>query len=301
MNTREWQQMGSAELGSVGSHFTVGRLASLACLIEATTPKPGNVHRGADFEDLTFPDFVVSAEILGHVNDRTDAMSVGETIREIVLRTKSVVRTNSNLGIALLIAVLAKCATPDGIDRWRVRHVLDSLDEMDSAAVYDAIRIANPGGLGTVDRFDIHGAAPLEILDAMRLACDRDLIARQYVCGFEDVFDHVTPLIVEGRRKAGSLSGGIVFAHLSLIARNGDSLIRRKCGQHASDHARFLADKAIQRLEQGRMEEYLRATGELDFWMRSDGHRRNPGTTADLIAAGLFVGLANRQIPPPYK
>jgi triphosphoribosyl-dephospho-CoA synthase len=283
------------------SHFTVGRLASLACLIEATAPKPGNVHRGADFEDLTFPDFVVSAEVVGYVIDRAEQLSVGDMVLEIVRRTKSVVGTNTNLGIALLFSVLAKCITSVGIDRWRVRQVLDSIDEDDSTAVYQAIRIAKPAGLGTVDRFDVYGPAPFELLDAMRLASDRDLIARQYVSCFNDVFDQVTPLIVEGRRQLGSLSDAIVFAQLSLIARHGDSLIHRKCGQYASDHARFLADKAIKRCEQGRREDYVRAVGELDFWMRSDGHRRNPGTTADLIAAGLFVGLASRQIAPPYK
>ena len=36
---------------------------------------------------------------------------------------------------------------------------------------------------------------------------------------------------------------------------------------------------------------YRSAVADFDFWLRADGHRRNPGTTADLIAAGLFVLL----------
>ena len=40
------------------------------------------------------------------------------------------------------------------------------------------------------------------------------------------------------------------------------------------------------------------AVGELDFWLRSDGHRRNPGTTADWMAASLFVAMFNRDIDP---
>ena len=35
-------------------------MRALACLLEATAPKPGNVHRGADFADVTYPEFVVS-------------------------------------------------------------------------------------------------------------------------------------------------------------------------------------------------------------------------------------------------
>ena len=39
-----------------------------------------------------------------------------------------------------------------------------------------------------------------------------------------------------------------------------------------------------------------KAIGELDDWLRGDGNRRNPGTTADLIAAGLFVLLRTGQL-----
>jgi triphosphoribosyl-dephospho-CoA synthase len=34
---------------------------------------------------------------------------------------------------------------------------------------------------------------------------------------------------------------------------------------------------------------YQHALDDFDVWLRADGHRRNPGTTADFIAAGLFV------------
>ena len=37
----------------------------LATIMEATAPKPGNVHRGADFEDASYPDFVVAATVIG--------------------------------------------------------------------------------------------------------------------------------------------------------------------------------------------------------------------------------------------
>ena len=49
-----------------------------------------------------------------------------------------------------------------------------------------------------------------------------------------------------------------------------------------------------------KVEPYYQAVAELDFWMRSDGHRRNPGTTADLIVAGLFVAMINDEISPPF-
>ena len=48
-------------------------------------------------------------------------------------------------------------------------------------------------------------------------------------------------------------------------------------------------------------ESYERAVGDLDFWLRSDYHRRNPGTTADIVAAGLFAALREGIIPVPFR
>ena len=36
---------------------------------------------------------------------------------------------------------------------------------------------------------------------------------------------------------------------------------------------------------------------DFDAYLRSDNHARNPGTTADLIAAALFVALRENLIP----
>jgi triphosphoribosyl-dephospho-CoA synthase len=54
-------------------------------------------------------------------------------------------------------------------------------------------------------------------------------------------------------------------------------------------------------VDEEELESFWSAVGELDFWLRSDGHRRNPGTTADLIAASLFAGIHNGIITAPFK
>ena len=64
--------------------FSIGRLASLACLLEVSAPKPGNVHRGADFADVTFEDFLISAEILGNTIDQNAEQGIGETILSLI-------------------------------------------------------------------------------------------------------------------------------------------------------------------------------------------------------------------------
>jgi triphosphoribosyl-dephospho-CoA synthase len=79
-----------------------------------------------------------------------------------------------------------------------------------------------------------------------------------------------------------------------------DSLIARKCGLPIAERASGLAHRVLKAGRPGD-EAYYAELGELDFWMRSDGNRRNPGTTADLIAAGLFVVLREALIPPPFR
>jgi triphosphoribosyl-dephospho-CoA synthase len=74
------------------------------------------------------------------------------------------------------------------------------------------------------------------------------------------------------------------------MAKEPESLIVRKCGQKVAKEASARAAKVIDAGSPGD-DAYESAVEDLDFWLRADGHRRNPGTTADLIAAGLFVLL----------
>ena len=148
---------------------------------------------------------------------------------------------------------------------------------------------------------DVSNEAPDDILAAMQFSSDQDLVARQYTNNFEQVLQEVVPLLVAGEAQFGKLTQAIVYAHVSMLARYGDSLIGRKCGKEVSDEARDRARHALQQLvESSDLQLYHDAVSDLDFWMRSDGHRRNPGTTADLIVAGLFVAMINDQLSPPF-
>jgi triphosphoribosyl-dephospho-CoA synthase len=280
------------------SRMSPGRLATLVSLLEISAPKPGNVHRGADFEDVTFGDFVLSAVVLGDSLDRNQTTGCGETILDAVRSIRATVGTNTNLGIVLLLVPLAKCAArikSGDLTRAAVSDVLAGLDERDCRLVYEAINLASPGGLGQVAEHDVHECPPSDLIAAMSLAADRDLVARQYSNGFEQVFGEVVSFLAEGRDRFKLLSQAIVFAHVKLMAAFPDSLIARKNGLDVALHSGFLASKCIDAVDVGH-QQFWSQVGELDFWLRSDGHRRNPGTTADLITAGLFVAIRNGQI-----
>jgi triphosphoribosyl-dephospho-CoA synthase len=282
-----------------GDRETIGLHAQLACIWEATARKPGNVHRFVDFDDLSYLDFLASAAAVAPVLAAAPGCRVGRTVLEGVRRTRQVVRTNSNLGILLLLVPLAKAAAEPDLSAGLAR-VLDDLDVEDSRLVYEAIRMANPGGLGRSAEQDIKDTPTLPLREIMALAADRDLIARQYANGFREVFDEGAPAVLEGMGQTGSLEGAILYGHLCLMAHYPDTLIARKCGPveatESALRARSVLDKGWPHTPASRD-----AFADLDAWLRGEGRRRNPGTTADLIAACLFVLLWERKIALPLQ
>ena len=274
-------------------------LVTTACLLEVISPKPGNVHRGADFEDLTFTDFAVAAVAVARPLSRAGQTGVGHAVLEAVRATRAWTQTNVNLGTILLLAPL--CAVPRERSLAEgIAAVLDSLTDRDAEAVYEAIRLAAPGGMGKVEQGDVREKPPFDLLTAMNLASERDLVARQYVNQFADLLQVVMPWLIEGRALTGSLTAGIVRTHLQCLARYPDSLIALKCGSSVAEQAAAWAAQILAIDEKDR-DTYLQAVADFDFWLRSDGHRRNPGTTADMIAAGLFAALRENRLPPPYR
>ena len=277
--------------------LSIGQCATLGCLLEATAPKPGNVHRGADFQDMSFTDFAVSAVAIGPAMDAAAERGGGRTVLDAVRATRRLTQANTNLGMVLLLAPLA--AVPRQRDlRKGVQKVLDGLTSDDAAWVYEAIRTVQPGGLGSVDQMDVASPAPDDLLSAMRAAADRDMVARQYAEGFEQVLTLAAPWICEGRGRGWTLTDAIIHTQLRLLDRFPDSLIARKCGWEAAALVSARASRVLDAGEPGD-ESYSQGLSELDFWLRSDSNRRNPGTTADLIAAALFALLRDEKIRPP--
>ncbi len=274
-----------------------GRLAQVACLLEATARKPGNVHRFRDFSDCHYLDFALSSLAIGAALDRAQAIGLGTAILEAVQATRTLVRTNTNLGMILLLAPLA--AVPDDVTLAAgIGRVLESTTIDDARKVFEAIRLANPGGLGTVADQDLNEEPTVTLREAMRLAADRDSVARQYVNEFADVLGLAVPCLKGCLAQGYSLETAIIATHLTLLARCPDTLIARKRGRaEAVETSARASDVLVAGWpDQG---EGVRLCDEFDRWLRAEGHSRNPGTTADLVAAALFAGLREGVIALP--
>ena len=274
-----------------------GRLAEIACVLEVSARKPGNVHRLKDFPDLTFLDLLLSAGAIAEPLDRAIPDGVGAAIFGAIAATRRVVATNTNLGMVLLLAPLA--AVPDGVGlQGGIETVLEATTVEDSLAVYRAIRLAQPGGMGDVPDQDLADEPTMNLRDVMRLAADRDLIASQYADGFQEVLGNALPVLRSFLGAGQDLETAIVGAYLNTLARHPDSLIARKAG---IGQARDVSRRAAEILDGGwpDCEEARRDCQLFDDWLRDPGRRLNPGTTADLVTAVLYAALRDGTIKLP--
>jgi triphosphoribosyl-dephospho-CoA synthase len=275
----------------------VAAAAQLACLLEVSAPKPGNVSPGRHFADARYEEFLASAVAIGEPLAGAGTQSVGATVRLAVEATSRWTRSNTNIGIVLLLAPLARAALLEkGVGRLNpffrgaVRRVLAATTIEDARDVYAAIRCASPGGLGRVESQDVADEPTMPLLDVMRLAADRDGIAREYATAFDVTFDRAAPALVRARHDGLSWDDAIVETFLTLLAASPDTHVSRRGGAdlaiEVSRRARAVVEKGGTRSEAGR-----RAIGELDLALRDDRNLANPGTTADLTAAAIFLVL----------
>jgi triphosphoribosyl-dephospho-CoA synthase len=267
----------------------VAAAGQLACLLEVSAPKPGNVSPGRHFHDTRYEDFLASAVAIGPELAAAGENPLGTTIRRAVEATLRWTRSNTNLGIVLLLAPLARAALREGAGlRERLRTVLAETTVTDAGEVYAAIRRARPGGLGEAKAEDVAGAPTVSLRDAMSLAADRDAIAREYVTDFALTFETGVPAVLAARREGLAWSDTVVEAYLALLDETPDTHIARKLGA-AEAAAISLQAREVRAAGGTRSPEGRRALGVLDAELRDERNRRNPGTTADLTCAALFV------------
>jgi triphosphoribosyl-dephospho-CoA synthase len=282
----------------------VASAAQLACLLEASAPKPGNVAPGRHFADTRYEHFLASAAAIGLPLSGTDARPLGATVLLAAEATSQWTRSNTNLGMILLLAPLARAALVDGpleqlsrdamvdqdVLRAALRDVLDATTVEDARDVYAAIRRAAPGGLGRTATQDVAGEPTITLLETMRLAEHRDDIAREYVTGFATTFERGAPALRRAREDGCSWDDAIVETFLTLLSVAPDThIVRRSGSELASDVSRQA--RAVLALGGVRTAAGRQAITAMDAALRASGNAANPGTTADLTAASIFVVL----------
>jgi triphosphoribosyl-dephospho-CoA synthase len=259
-----------------------------ACRQEVEALKPGNVHLFADGHRMTVQEFLTSTSV--SAAPLTDpALPLGHRILEAVRATRAAVDTNTNLGIILLCAPLAAAAAMNGGSlRENLDAVLQSIDLDDTAAVFEAIVVASPGGLGSASEHDVREAPTVGLLDAMGQAADRDRIARQYVTGFTDIFDLGLPALQAAIDRGETGMWPAVHAYLEFLTAFPDSHVQRKFDLQTAEKVRDEARSVLAEFALAQGEEQ-RVAVLMEFDARLKVRGINPGTSADLTVACLLV------------
>ena len=294
---REWtvKQARAPQLGPAtrsSSADGVAGAAQLACVLEASAEKPGNITPRHDFADTSYEDMLRSAIALGPELARAAERGVGDTVLAAVRATRRVAGANTNLGIALLLAPLARAALLGGPLRERAGGGAGALDAATTRAPRTR-RSAGRARAASTSRVE-HDVRAAPTVGAARRdggAADRDSVAAEYATGYAVTFETRAPgagrALDDGLRPRAATSS----CHLALLAAVPDTLIARKRGRDAAERvsagaARVLAAGGV-RSDAGRRS----ARRAFDASLREDGNALNPGTTADLVTAVLFVAL----------
>jgi triphosphoribosyl-dephospho-CoA synthase len=276
---------------------SVGQQIQAAILLEASTIKLGNVHPTASFVDMEYGHFVHAADAIGRSIDRCLAdpsgiacqPTVGVLVVEATKAMLDHVGRNTSLGTILLIAPLIGCK-----DQRQLQARLSALSPEDASHVYEAIRMAKPGGIGTSDAHDVHAGAPSDLLAAMKHAAAYDDVALQYATDFELVFQGLEcyrSLVARSLNQEDLTP--VQQLQLRWMSERVDSLIARKGGLKLAEEVR-LRSSLVYDAWLARASGWRESWQSLDAWMRqqvsSDRKQlANPGTIADLIAAVLFL------------
>jgi triphosphoribosyl-dephospho-CoA synthase len=258
-----------------------------ACRAEIEALKAGNVHVFADGHRMSAQQFLDSAQVSSGPLTDTE-LPVGQRILEAVRATRETVGVNTNLGILLLSAPLIAAAEMDGDLRENLGKVLRAMTMDDARAVFAAIVLASPGGLGSAEAHDVRDVPAVPLLEAMREASQRDMIARQYVTGFADVFD--AGMVAYDAAVARGETGmwPAVAAYMAFLTGCPDSHVARKHGIAIAHAVRREAIAVNAKLDQSAAEE-ARIRQLLAFDADLKDRHINPGTSADLTVACLLV------------
>ncbi|ELY86022.1 triphosphoribosyl-dephospho-CoA synthase [Natrinema altunense] len=269
--------------------------AQLALLLEvAATPKPGNVDRHRDLADLRFAHFMAGAVGAREgLEMAADGAAVGPAFERAVEKMAAQEGGNTQFGALLLLVPLVRAARED-LSRPVAESVARGTTVDDAASFYRAFEHVDvavgdpPDDMAALDVRRGADAVPaveargVTLFDVMDRSVPGDDVAREWVRGFDRSFAAAERLAAAD----GPISNRTAAVFLSLLAERPDTLVATR---HDEATARAVTDRAATLHDADALETDPEAVDSFADDLVDRGI--NPGTTADVTAAGLFIAL----------
>ena len=146
--------------------------------------KPGNVNLVSGHDDTNAKDFISSYKATSKIITLPD-ISLGERIESCIVETKKITTKNTNLGIILLCSLFSQSLLLKSkkLDESIHDTVMSSSND-DVTRLCNAITLANPGGLGSHDEYDVNSNPKVTLYDLMKASAEYDQISNQYYLKF---------------------------------------------------------------------------------------------------------------------
>ncbi|MEM3383507.1 MAG: triphosphoribosyl-dephospho-CoA synthase [Nitrososphaerales archaeon] len=240
--------------------------AQLASALEVSgTPKPGNVHRNADFMDTRFEHYLAGSIAIGpHIRDvalmgmnaglgriKLSRISIGRYIKKAIHEVRNWHKGgNTHLGIVLLLIPLAASAgfmttkfgniEPSGL-RSTLSKIMKATTYQDALDVWDAILESNTSSLGQLspdiapdfrdaDAKDKIIKQKIRLYDLMKISSKWDNVAKELTTGMRISFNLGYKTLLDVYEKTGDINTATVHTFLTILAKHPDTLIARKVG-----------------------------------------------------------------------
>lgn len=307
----------------------ISKCLGLAILLEVSADKPGNVNLIVGFEGTRYEHFLASAvaatpyfELAAEQGIAVSQKKIGikdvelgRIIKDCIADIKSWQHGgNTLLGTIILLSPMAAAAgmTPNKGEntfeiqllRENLRLVVESTTPEDAINVYEAIKIANPSGLGKAPDLDINNPDSvnriikenISLYEVFKIASNYDRVCSEWINNYPITFDVAYPCLLRQLKESGDLNIAIVHTFLNVLSKYPDTFIARKVGIGKATEISFMAEEVLKLggLSTSLGREKLR---EFDLTLRKSDSLLNPGTTADIIAAALALATLSGYRP----
>ncbi|MBP2143801.1 triphosphoribosyl-dephospho-CoA synthase [Methanococcus voltae] len=307
--------------------FDIMKASQMACCLEVSSFKPGNVHRTRDYHDIKYHHFITSGIAFGNaiysasnmfkdqdisieLDSNSDLkessdfqINVGKAIKEAVVESVKWSPSNANLGIIMLHTPIAMAASKlenfnlEELKKW-TEYITNNTTVDDAIAVYEAIEIGmayvNPPEEGPdVKNNDSKKELVeknLNLYDVYNISKEWDTISKEWVSNFKISYEGYE-LLKNNYENCKEIHEAVTLTFLEILSKYPDTLIARKKG---IEFSKLVSEKAKETLKNFKKTGDRTVILDFDTYLSQESNKLNPGTTADLMASALFIYLIDR-------